>query len=150
MGPEAIIVQPTEEALVAPVRVPEPGNVIIYRGVKGEWLRPSISNDDLKTAMDRFDDLIVTFTEGGSLTESEKDEFKALDERIRYEKDQYFSDTREDAINYAGAGGTVVSIEVSMRKLLDEAEVRESGFLPGSNGRMPTVIIVPREWLLVV
>lgn len=125
-----------------------PGYSFLFRGVKESWRAPSLSEEKFIEVMEEIDQLVEDMMEHPT-PPSDKPEldaprarrFRELQELIRTEGDQWFSDNPELARHYAGKTGSVVRIAVKSMDIFPY--MKETGMTPGGHG---TNFLIPREW----
>jgi polyhydroxyalkanoate synthesis regulator phasin len=116
-----------------------PGYIFLFRGIKGEWHKPLLKNEDYKRLLKEWDELI----ENPEKTQNPIERFRELQRLLREEGDQWFSDNPELALAYAGENGSLIRIAVRLGDVVPymvETLLTSGGY--GNN------FLIPREWFV--
>jgi len=116
-----------------------PGYIFLFRGIKGEWHKPSLKNEDYQRLLKEWDELI----ENPEKTQHPIERFRELQRLLREEGDQWFSDNPELALAYAGENGSLIRIAVRLGDVVPymvETLLTSGGY--GNN------FLIPREWFV--
>jgi len=123
---------------------PPEGFCYLYRGVKGEWESPSLSDQEFEIYIDENDDLVEALVKGKN-SSSDYERLKNIREILKSESNQWFTDDLKLASSdaYIGNKGTLVRMAVRMKDVY--MYMKESGHTPGG---WATNFVIPREWFL--
>jgi len=116
-----------------------PGYIFLFRGIKGEWHKPSLKDEDYQRLLKEWDELI----ENPEKTQQPIERFRELQRLLREEGDQWFSDNPELALAYAGENGSLIRIAVRLGDVVPymvETLLTSGGY--GNN------FLIPREWFV--
>ena len=109
-----------------------PGCVRLYRGVKPEGFNSEFAKPFSESEWDRWNNICNQLTKGKKLNAEDSEFFQTAKEGRRFVGIRNYSDDKSVALNYAGADGKVVYVDVPFRDAVDM--MREAGALPGPEG----------------
>jgi hypothetical protein len=129
---------------------PPTGYIFLYRGIKGEWKRPSLTEKEYEELEHENDEIVQRLIEFVNNEAPRGDHidvkrFDVLRDILRTEGNQWFSDRFDDALRYAGNSGSLIRIAAKGNDIFPYTlETLRPAEKSG------TVFLVPREWFVQI